>query len=161
MRAFGEGAVAHAAKEREVFGDAAIAIRAVASGRGEGAAVGAHFIGAERVDVSLAGLDQRDRAGVHPVEVVGCEVQVRAPVEAEPADRFENRIDIFLLLLLGIGVVEAHVACAAVVLGEPEVQADRLGVTIVQVTIAGNHWARAESASRPDPAICRCARPRR
>jgi hypothetical protein len=45
------------------------------------------------------------------------------------------RVDVFLFFLLGIGVVEAQVAHAAVFLRELEVQPDALGVADVQVAV--------------------------
>jgi hypothetical protein len=63
----------------------------------------------------------------------------------------DDRIDVFLLFLLRIGVVEAQVAAAAVLLGEAEVEQDRLGVAEVQVAVrlrrkAGADLRRVERA---------------
>jgi hypothetical protein len=44
------------------------------------------------------------------------------PVEAEPAHRVDDRVDVLLLFLLGIGVVEAQVADAAVLLRQPKLR---------------------------------------
>ncbi len=66
------------------------------------------------------------------------------PGKAEPADGIDDRIDVFLLLLLGIGVVETQMAAAAVILRQPEVQADRLGVAEVQVAVGFGRKARAD-----------------
>src|SRR4029453_17146905 len=57
------------------------------------------------------------------------------PRVAEPAHRVEDAIDVLLLLLLGVGVVEAHVADAAVLLRQAEVQPDALGMAHVQVAV--------------------------
>jgi hypothetical protein len=109
------------------------------------------LVGGEVVDVGLAGLDQVYGPVVELVEVVGGEVEMLAPVEAEPADVFLDRVDVLLLFLDRVGVVEAQVAAAAELLGDPEVERDRLGVAEV---------ARAGSASRP-PRLCPRARRRR
>ena len=69
-----------------------------------------------------------------------------APVEAEPLDIPKDRIDILLILLDGIGVVEADVADPAVLLGDAEVDADRLGVADVEVAI-GLRWKSRLDAS--------------
>src|SRR5262249_13338762 len=58
-----------------------------------------------------------------------------APVEAQPANVLLDRIDVLLLLLDRVGVVEAQVAAAAELLGNPEVERDRLGVTDVEVPV--------------------------
>ena len=67
-----------------------------------------------------------------------------APVEAEPAHVALDGVDILLLFLGRVGVVEAQVAAAAELLGDAEVEADRLGVADVQVAVrlgrkAGHH----------------------
>jgi hypothetical protein len=58
-----------------------------------------------------------------------------APVEAEPAYRIGDRVLEFDVLLDGIRVVVAQMAVTAVLGGETEVQDDRLGMPIVQVTV--------------------------
>jgi hypothetical protein len=50
------------------------------------------LVGGEVVDVGFAGLDQVYGPVVELVEVVGGEVEMLAPVEAEPADVFLNRV---------------------------------------------------------------------
>jgi hypothetical protein len=57
------------------------------------------------------------------------------PVEAEPAHRVDDRIDVLLLLFLRVGVVEAQVADAAVFLRQAEVEGDALGVADVRVAV--------------------------
>jgi hypothetical protein len=47
----------------------------------------------------------------------------------------DDGIDVLLLFLLRVGVVEAQVAGAAVVRGQAEIQADRLGVAEMQVAV--------------------------
>ena len=58
-----------------------------------------------------------------------------SPVEAEPANVALDGVDIFLLLLGRICVIEAQMTAAAEFLRHAEVQADRLGVTDVQVSV--------------------------
>jgi hypothetical protein len=78
-------------------------------------------------------------------------------------------LDVPSLFLLRVGVVEAQVADAAVLLGEPEVEGDALGVANVQVAVrlgreAGADPRRGPAARRRDaprrpgvPAKCRLA----
>ena len=58
-----------------------------------------------------------------------------------------------LLFLGGVGVVEAQVALAAVLLGEAEVEADRLGVADVQVAVRLRREARVDAAAEPAGAV--------
>src|SRR5215203_5013574 len=69
------------------------------------------------------------------MEVVRRVVEMLAPVEAEPADVLLDGVDVLLLFLRRIGVVEAQVAAPAELLGDPEVERDRLGVTDMEVAV--------------------------
>ena len=151
-RAVGVPAVAHLAQAREVLLGRAGAEGAVGAGRGEVAAAGAHGFRRLLVDIGVAGLDQRLGRAVHEVEVVAGVVEMalglaferRFPAEAQPLHRVEDGVDIFLLLLLRIGVVEAHVADAAIVARQAEVQADALGVADMQVAVGLGREAGAD-----------------
>jgi cardiolipin synthase len=63
--------------------------------------------------------------------------------------RVLDAVDVLLLLFLGIGVVEAHVAHAAVVARQAEVQADALGVAHVQVAVGLGREAGADRYFSP------------
>jgi hypothetical protein len=71
-------------------------------------------------------------------------VEMTPPVEAEPAHILLDGIDKFLLLFGGIGVIEAQMTAAAEFLRDAEIEANRLGVTDVQIPVrlrrkAGHH----------------------
>src|SRR5215471_1001603 len=72
-----------------------------------------------------------------------------APVETEPAHIALDCVDVFLLLLGGIGVIKAQVAAAPVVLRYTEVEADRLGVADVQVAVGFGRKARDDRLVSP------------
>jgi len=162
-RAVGVLAVAHLAKARQVLGRRALAERAVRARRGEIAAVGAHLLGALLVDVGQPRADQRLGGAVHEVEIVAGVVEVgyavHLPVEAQPLHRVEDGVDVLLLLLLRVGVVEAHVADAAVFRREAEVQRDALGVADVQVAVGLGREAGADArrVERPRGVVGRIA----
>ena len=65
-----------------------------------------------------------------------------APVEAEPAHVALDGVDVLLLLLGRVGVVEAQMAAPAELLGDAEVEADRLGVADVQIAVRLGRKAR-------------------
>src|SRR5258706_404112 len=69
-------------------------------------------------------------------------IQVLAPVEAKPAHVALDGIDIFLLFLGRVGVVEAQIAAAAELLGDAEIQTDRLGVADMEVAVRLRRKAR-------------------
>ncbi len=58
-----------------------------------------------------------------------------APVEPEPADVGLDRVDVLLLLLDRVRVVEPQMAPATELIGDAEVQADRLRVSDVEIAV--------------------------
>jgi hypothetical protein len=70
---------------------------------------------------------------------------VGVPAVAQPLHGVLDAVDVLLLLFLGIGVVEPHVADAAVLLRQAEVQADALGVAHVQVAVGFGREAGADA----------------
>src|SRR5215203_3157052 len=141
---------AHALEQVEILIDRTVAPGAVLARLAEGAAVLADLVGGEVVDVGLAGLDQVDGPVVELMEVVRRVVEMLAPVEAEPADVLLDGVDVLLLFLDRVRVVEAQVAAPAELLGDPEVERDRLGMADVEVTVRLGREARHD---RRDPAF--------
>ena len=133
--AVGELPGAHAAEHVEVFIDRAIAERAVLAGFGQGAALGAHRLWGGVVHIGFPCADQMFGPGVKLLKVIRRVVKVLAPIEAQPADVTLDGIDEKLFFLHRVGVVEAQMAGTAKFAGNAEIQADRLGMTNVQVTI--------------------------
>jgi hypothetical protein len=72
----------------------------------------------------------------------------------------DDGVDVLLLFLLGVGVVEAQVADAAVVLRQAEVQADALGMADVQVAVGLGREAGADAGrvGGPGQVVGRVAR---
>ena len=87
----------------------------------------------EVIDIGKPLLDQRDRKVVELVKVIRRIELAVAPAEAQPADVLLDGVDVLCILFRRIRIVKAQVAEAVVVLGQAEVQANRLGVTDVQV----------------------------
>jgi hypothetical protein len=126
---------AHPPEEIQIFVDRAIPVRAFAAGLGERAAVLAHLIGRQAVDVRFAGRDELFGPLIELIEVVGRVKQLLAPIEAEPSDVAHDLVDVLLRLLDGIGVVESEVAIAAEFLGDAKIDADGFGMTDVELPI--------------------------
>ncbi len=125
----------HAAEQVEVLLDAAVAERAVPAGLGQRAARDPHRLRRLVVDIGLAGFDEQFGPFIQPVEIVGGVIEVLAPIEAQPAHVALDGVDVFLLLLGRVGVVETQVAAPAELLGDAEIQADRLGVADVEIAV--------------------------
>ena len=149
-RAVGELPRPHPREEVEVLLDGPVPPRAHAARLGERAAGGAHLLGALVVDVRAARPDELDGPVVELLEVVRGVIQVRAPVEAEPAHVGHDRVDVLDGFLGRIGVVEAQVAAPARVLGgQAEVEPDGLGVADVQVAIGLRREPRDDAFAEP------------
>ena len=132
----------HAAEQVEVFIDAAATEGAVPARLGQRAAVRPHLLVGLVVDIGLARFDQDLGPFVEALEIVRGVEEVVAPVEAEPAHVALYGIDIFLLLLRRIGVVEAEIAVSAELGRDAEIEADRLGVTNVEIAVRLRREAR-------------------
>ena len=91
------------------------------------------------VDVSQAVFNQMLGNFVHIVEIIAGEVVVGFfgvfPVETEPVDGAENRVDVLLIFFDRVGIVETHMAASGVVLGQTEVQTDTFSVTDVEIAV--------------------------
>ena len=111
------------------------------------------LLGRQVADVGLAVLDELLGPLVELLEVVGGVEHAVLPVAAEPADVVADGIDV-LLLLLGRGWCRrSEVELAAVLHGQAEVQADRLGVADVQVAVGLRREARVDAAAEPPGAV--------
>ncbi|PRD39768.1 UNVERIFIED_CONTAM: hypothetical protein NCL1_01509 [Trichonephila clavipes] len=139
--AVGELARLHAREQLQVLLHRACAVRRVGAGLAQRAAAFADLLRGLRVDIGLAGADQLDGEIVQLLEIIRGVADLAGPVEAEPVHIALDGVDVLLRLLLRVGVVEAQVAGAGAArmrgsfLGETEVQADRLGMTDVQVAV--------------------------
>src|SRR5439155_25690571 len=80
-------------------------------------------------------------------EIIGSVVKPLPPIEAEPAHVFHDRLDIFDVLLGWVGIVEAQIAKALVFGRQTEVEADRLGMAKVQITVVLRRKARQEATT--------------
>ncbi len=145
--AVGELAGAHALEQGAVLGDGARTVGAVATRFRQGSPVGAHILGAQAAHVRLALVDQFKGEFVQPLEVVRRMTQVSLEAVAEPCDVLLDGLDVLQALLRRVRVVEAQVARTAVVLGDAEIETDRLGVADVQVAVGLGGKARHHAAA--------------
>ena len=153
LGAVGELPRPHAAEQVQVLVDRAIAERRRPAGLGQRAAVLADLIAGEVVDIGLARLDELLGPLVELLEVVAGVIEVRAPVEAEPADVARDRVDVLLAFLRGVGVVEAQVAAAAELPGHAEIDRDGLGVADVKIAVGLGRKARDHLAAEAAGAV--------
>ena len=141
-------AALHFPEPGQVVCGCAAAKRAVDAGLAEVAPVDADFFHSLFVHVGVAGFNQIFGGAVHEIKVVAGLIQVRGairfPAKAQPLHRFQNAVDEFKLFFLGVGVVKAQVAHAAIVARQAKVQADAFGVADVQVAVGLGRKAGAD-----------------
>ncbi len=145
--AVGKLAGAHPAEQIAILGDAAPAIRRIDARLGQRAAVLADLVGRERVDIGEALVDQPLGELVELLVIVRRVVLAILPVEAQPPHVVLDRVDVLDVFLDRIGVVEAEIAASAELLGDAEVETDRLGVPDVQVAVGLGRKARDHTAA--------------
>ncbi len=114
----------HLFEKPKVLFDRAIAIGAVFSRFGQGAAILPHLVGVKLADERLTGFDQMEGDLIQLPVVVAGMILVFTPVKPEPADIPHDRFGILHLLFLGVGVVQAKVAASAIFFSQTEVQGD-------------------------------------
>ena len=132
---FVELAVLHPFEQIEVLVHGAVAVGALAARFVPPPAIGAGLLRTQAADVGLALADQFQRPVVELVEVVRGVERLAAPVETEPAHVALDGLDVLRVFRGRVRVVEAQVAVTAVLLGDAEVEADRLRVADVQVAV--------------------------
>ena len=130
-----ELAVLHPLKQVEVFLHRAVSPRAFLARLGQGAAVLAHLVGGQVVDIGFAVLNQLDGVLVALVEVVRTVVDAAGRLGAQPAQVLLDRFDVLVVLTDRVGVVKAQVEQAVVFLRGAGVDPDCLGRADVQVAV--------------------------
>ena len=135
MLPVGELAVAHPVEQIEVFLDGTVPVWAFRARLRQRAPAGADFLGALAVHIRLAVTDELLGERIQLIEVVGSVIFPIVPFAAEPVHVFTDGIHVFGIFLHRIGIVEAQVAQPAVLLRQPEVDADGLGVADVQIAV--------------------------
>ena len=141
-------ALGHAAEQVEIFLDRTVAVWAVFAGLGQGAAVFAYFVGRQVADIRLALLDELYRALIEEVKIARGIIYL-VPLVAEPLDILFNGVDVFDILLGGVGVVETEVANAAVLLGNAEIDANSLCVADMQIAVGLRRKSRLHAGVDP------------
>ncbi len=150
MGAVGEFAVPHPAEEVQVLRDRALAVGADAAGGVEASAAFANLFDCLAVDVRVARFDEDDGEVVELREVIGGEELPVRPVEAQPAYVFLDRANELVFLRARVGVVEAQIAGRTRGSARnPEVEADALGVTDMEISIRFGRKAGHDAAAIP------------
>ena len=133
--AVGELACTHAAEQRQVLVDRAVAERTLDTRLAIAATLRRDRLRILVVDVGEALLDEVLSPLVDLLEVVAGVPCVAIGLEAEPAHVLDDGIDVFGVFGDRVGVVEPQRAHTTELLGDTPVDADRLGMPDVQVAV--------------------------
>ena len=125
----------HFFKQRQVLFHAAIAERAVFTRCGQRTAVLTDLICRQFVYIRQTFVDELYRVGIQLIKIVRGVADIARPVEAQPLHVIFDGLNVFDVFFYWVGVIETQVALPLVILCDTKVQADRFGVTNVQVAI--------------------------
>ena len=136
LGAVGKLAVAHVLEQLQVFLNRTVAVRARLARLGQRAAVLAHFLLRQIVNICLAVLDQLYRAVKAGFKVVRAVVHPAARLLAgQPLDVLPDGVYILGILLDRVGVVIAQIEQAVVFFRDRPVDEDRLCRADMQITV--------------------------
>ena len=139
----------HPPEEFEVLLDRPAAEGAFLPGFADRSPVFPDLVDAEVADIGLALADEVLGIVVEPLVVIrGVKLAV-LPVESQPADVLLDGFHVLDLFGLGVRIVEAEVAQAPVISGQPEVDANGLGVADVEVAVRFGRKARPDTPAEP------------
>ncbi len=133
--ALGDLAVAHATEQFEILLDRPVTERALDTRIPVAAALRGDRLAVLLVDVGEPLGDEEFGPVVELLEVVARVERLPLDRIAEPPEVGDDAVDVTRVLGVGIGVVETQVADAAELLGDAEVDGDRLGVPDVEVAV--------------------------
>jgi hypothetical protein len=83
----------------------------------------------EAVHIGLSIFNELDGVSIELLEIVGGVKEAIIPIEPEPSDILDNGIHILDVLLARIGIIESQIAETPEFGSQPEIEADRFGVS--------------------------------
>ena len=134
LGAIGELPVLHPLEQIQVLLHAAVPPGAVHTGLLDGAPVLTYLLLSLVVHVCQSFLDEHHCPVIELLEIVGG-VVLPCPVETQPPDVLLDGVHVLGVLLHWVGVVEAEIGLAAILLCQAEIEADALGMADMQITV--------------------------
>ena len=141
----------HKLKQLQVLLHRTITIGTVRTRTGGRSLLLGNHLGTLLVHISSSMFDEPDGKVPEFLEVVAGIVDI-GPLETQPLDVVFDALDVFCILLLGVGVVKAQITLATVFLGQSEVYGDSLGMTDMQVAVG----LRRETGLNPTGILACC-----
>ena len=154
MRAIGKLPRSHPAEQIEIFRHGSVAIGTGRPGMTQRTTELPDFFRRTTVNVSQSLLDQLFGILIDGFKIVGRIKQV-VPLEAQPKDVFLDRIDVLYVFFRRIGVVKPKIALTAILDRQPKIQADRLGMADMKISVRLGRKSRVNSTSEPSRCVVR------
>ena len=142
-------ALLHLFEQVQTLLDRAIAMGAVFTPLDQGAAVIAHLLRVQFTHIGKILLHQEGRPGVQLRKITRRIANVAMPLKPKPANIVDNRLDKLFALALWVGIVKTQMAMTSVFLRQAKIDANRLGVTYMQVTVGFGRKARHHLPNLP------------
>ncbi len=144
-------AIPHVAEHLQTLFHRAVPVGAVSARLFQASAVLSHFVGCQGAHIGLVTGNQFLGKFIESIKVIRGITNVPGPLVAKPLHILFDGVDVFLVFLFRVGVVKPQVAVAGKGLGDAKIQADRFGMTNMQVTVglrreSGDHLAGMLSA---------------
>ena len=140
-------AVLHFLEQREVLLDGPVAVRRLCGCRGV-SPVFLELLGCQLAYICQTLLDQLDRELIVLVKIVRTVEEAVSPVKAEPVDILLDIDNVLGILLRGVRVIHTEIADAAELLGHSEIDAQRLAVTDMQISVRLRRKSRVHGLAR-------------
>ena len=142
----------HAIKQVEAFSHAPASERAHCSGLGRSPFLRRNYISGLIVDVCQTSFYEGNGELKEFSEIIRSIEFAIIPAESKPMNIFLNRINIFNILLYGIGIVEPEVAKTPEFSRKPEIKAYGFGMSDVKIAV-GFGWKTCKNLPPVFPAL--------
>ncbi len=145
-RTIGELTGAHAREQVQIFCHGTVTVGAIFTRLGQRAAIFAHLLRRQIVNVSQPLVNQFHRVGIQLLEIIRRPAHIAVPGKTQPAHIVLNGQGVLFAFLFRVGVVETQIAGALIILRQTEIQANGFGMTDVQIAVRLRRKARGNAA---------------
>ena len=138
--------VPHFFEKAKILLHTSVTIRGFLSRFFERASISLYFIRRKIADIRLALLDQFHRSIIHRIKIIRCPEPL-LPFPAKPSHICFDCVNIFDILLHGIGIIISQITLAAVLFCRRKIQANRLRVPDMEIPVRFRRKTRIDLSS--------------
>jgi len=139
-------AISHTLKQIEVLNNWTISVRTLFSRFCQSSSVCPHLLSCQAAYVCFSIFDKLNSKLIQRVKIIWGIVNLFTPLKSEPFYISNNWVDIFLILLGGVGIIKSEITFAFELLSHAKVEADRFCMSNVEKTI-GFRWKTGDNLS--------------